>query len=291
MDSPDTHAHDSAHAHKHEEFSLPLFTVTVLLSLAGFTALLWLLAPQAVWHAQVAADWWKYLITFLSIHLLLAFIEYGFHRYVLHRPVVPFLRRFYRQHTLHHSLTRIGSRRTPGGKDLLCVENLYPMTEPHQGEAAFFPWYTFAVFTVVLTPLFVLLQWLMPSYPWFFGGLGAMTFSLVLYEVFHAIEHWPFEVWAPLVESKHFGWFWKHIYSFHLRHHAAIHSNESISGFFTLPVSDWVFGTAVFPKNLYKTGDKWEAENFTNPRPIFLIRWADRFADWVVSRRREKARA
>ena len=272
-----------------EEFSLPLFAFTVVASLLFCAGALWLCAPAAVWHVQMTARWWQYLVTFLALHLFMCFIEYVFHRYVLHKPVVPFLSRFYRQHTLHHSLTRIGSRRTPGGRELMCVENLYPITSPHQNEAAFFPWYTMVIFAVILAPFFALLQWLMPTMPWFAGGLLAITASLTLYEVFHAIEHWPFEVWAPLVESKRMGWLWKHIYSFHLRHHAAIHSNEAISGFFTLPVADWVFGTAVFPKDLYKNGEKWLEENFTNPRPIFLIRWVDRLTDWVVKRRRANA--
>jgi hemolysin III len=279
----------SSPAENFEEFSLPLFAFTVLASLAGLTLLLWLFAPAMVWHAQVASHWWQYLATFLLLHLFMCFVEYVFHRYVLHRPVVPFLSRFYRQHTHHHNLTRIGSRRTPGGRELVCVENRYPITEPEQGEASFFPWYTMLIFAFILTPLFALLQWLVPSWPWFAGGLGALTLSLSLYEVFHAIEHWPFEVWAPLVESRRLGWFWKHIYSFHLRHHAAIHSNEAISGFFTLPVADWVFGTAVFPKDLYRNGEKWLEENFANPRPIWLIRLTDRFVDWLVKRRREKS--
>ena len=189
-----------------EEFSLPLFAFTVVASLLFCAGALWLCAPAAVWHVQMTARWWQYLVTFLALHLFMCFIEYVFHRYVLHKPVVPFLSRFYRQHTLHHSLTRIGSRRTPGGRELMCVENLYPITSPHQNEAAFFPWYTMVIFAVILAPFFALLQWLMPTMPWFAGGLLAITASLTLYEVFHAIEHWPFEVWAPLVESKRMGW-------------------------------------------------------------------------------------
>jgi len=273
-----------------EKFSLPLFLLTVSVSLAGLVGLVWLLAPQAVWQAQIAFPVWPFIGAFLAVHLLTCLFEYFFHRYVLHRPVVGFLSRFYKQHTLHHNLTRIGRRRTPGGREVPFVENIYPVTTPEQGEASFFPWYTLLAFAAFLTPVFALLQWLMPTWPWFFAGYGALAFALALYEVFHAIEHWAFERWAPLIESKSFGWLWRRVYSFHLRHHAMIDSNEGISGFFTLPVFDWVFGTAVMPKTLFIHGSEWDASEFTRPRPYAFIRWCDERADAIVKGRRDRAR-
>jgi hypothetical protein len=32
-----------------------------------------------------------------------------------------------------------------------------------------------------------LLQWLLPSFPWFFAGVSALAASLMLYEILHAI--------------------------------------------------------------------------------------------------------
>lgn len=273
-----------------EEFSLPLFLFTIAASLAGLAGLVWLLAPDAVWAAQVGAAWWKYLLLFPLFKLGTCFLEFFFHRYVLHKPVLPFLSYFYRQHTHHHNLTRIGSRRTPSGRELLCVENKYPIVEDEQKEASFFPWYTTGIFAAIFTPALMLLQWLAPSWPWFLCGYGALAAAITLYEIFHAIEHWPFEKWVPFVESRRFGWLGRRVYGFHLRHHAAIHSNEAISGFFTLPIADWCFGTAVFPRSLYKDGEAWCAEHFTTPRPVFLIRWLDQWTDaWVQWRRRRAA--
>lgn len=272
-----------------EKFSLPLFLFTVATSLAGLVLLLWFAAPRAVWHAQLGAAWWQFTAAFLAIHLLNCLIEYIFHRYVLHKPVVPFLSRFYRQHTLHHSLTRIGKRYTSAGREVPFVENIYPVTEPEQGEASFFPWYTLAVFAAIFTPLLATLQWLAPAFPWFFAGFGALAFSLALYEIFHAIEHWSFERWAPLIEHRQFGGLWRKVYSFHLRHHAVIDCNEAISGFFTLPVFDWVFGTFVLPKTLYADGSEWTATEFTSPRPVALIRWCDARTDELVKNRRKQA--
>ena len=276
--------------HVEERFSLPLFLFTVTASLIVLLGLLWLIAPAAVWQAQTTAAGWRLAVAFLAIHLVTCLIEYVFHRYVLHKPVVPFLSRFYRQHTLHHSLTRIGKRYTAAGRAVPFVENIYPVTEPEQGEASFFPWYTLVVFAGILTPLLALLHWLAPAFPWFFAGYAALAFALALYEIFHAIEHWPFERWAPLIEHRRFGWFWRKVYSFHLRHHAVIDCNEAISGFFTLPVFDWLFGTFVLPKSLYVDGSEWNPAEFTSPRPVALIRWCDAWTDALVQRRRTAAR-
>jgi hemolysin III len=282
---------DPEHVKVEEQFSLPLFLFTIAATFVGLAGLFWLVAPAAIWHAQVAFTPLAFAIAFLSISMFNCFVEYGFHRYVLHKPVASFLSRFYRQHTLHHSLTRIGRRRTPGGRDVPFVENIYPVTEPEQGEASFFPWYTLTVFVIVLCPLLAVLQWLTPGIPWFLGGLSATAFSLTLYEVFHAIEHWAFERWAPLIEHKQMGWFWRKVYSFHLRHHAVIDCNEAISGFFTLPVADWVFGTFLLPKSLYVDGSEWKPEEFVSPRPYAPIRWLDRKTDELVQKRREQERA
>lgn len=274
-----------------EHFSLPLFIVTVLASLAALIVLLRLLAPASLWEAQWNAPWWSYLLAFLAIKVVNAFFEFFFHRYILHKPVVGFLSRFYRQHTLHHSLTRITRRRTPGGRELPYVENIYPITEPHQHEASFFPWYTLIAFGAFMTPLFIVLHWIAPGIPWFVAGYAALAASLILYEVFHAIEHWDFEKWAPLVEAPRTGRLWRHIYSFHLRHHAVIDCNEAISGFFTFPLPDLVFGTWINPKTLYVDGGDWEPHEFRSPRPCAFIRWCDAFADRVVQARRARARA
>ena len=280
-----------SHAPVVEEFSLPLFLLTVAVSLAGLAALVWLIAPEQVWREQVSAGPVHFVEAFLAITLLNCFIEFVFHRYVLHKPVVPFLSQFYRQHTLHHNLTRIGRRRTPGGREVPFVENIYPITRTEQGEASFFPWYTLAIFAAIVTPLLAACQWLAPALPWFFSGYAALASSLFVYEMFHAIEHWSFEKWGPLIEHARTGWFWRKVYSFHLRHHAVIDCNEAISGFLTLPVADWALGTFVLPKSLYVDGQEWQAAEFASPRPCALVRWCDAKSDAIVKHRRDLAKA
>jgi hemolysin III len=267
-------------------FSLPVFTLTVFAAFFGLVVVLRLLAPQAVWHAQVAARFWQYVVALLAIELVDCFIEYFFHRYLLHQPPLPLLSYFYRQHTKHHALTRIVRRRLPGGREIPFVENRYPITRPEQREASFFPWYSLPVFALLMTPLLALLQWMLPSFPWFLSGYGALALSLSLYEVLHAIEHLAFESWAPLIESRRWGWLWRRAYSFHLRHHAVIDCNESISGFFALPVADWVFGTCAMPKTLYADGEEWQPSHFQRPRPRWIIRACDRAVSAMAQRRR-----
>ena len=270
---------------EHPPFSLPIFLATVLCSLAVVLGLL-RLAFHGTWDAQILPPLWKGIVAFLAISLVNCFVEYFFHRYVLHKPAVPFLRRFYRQHTLHHALTRIARRQTRDGRGLMFIENKYPILEPEQHEASFFPWYTLFVFAGVLTPLLATLQWAFPSFPWFFAGFAALASSLSIYEIVHAIEHWSLDVWEPLILSRRWGFFWRPAYSFHLRHHAVIDCNESISGFFCLPIADWVFGTCLMPRSIYCDGDEWTAAEFVSPTPIWPIRLLDKAAEISVQKHR-----
>lgn len=271
-----------------ERFSLGLFFVTVAVTLTALAAALRFLAPEW-WGLQLSSPWWALVAVFLGVSLFNCFFEFFFHRYVLHRHVIPGLGRLCRQHTLHHALTRVSRRPSRDGRGLLFVENKFPIVEPEQGEGSFFPWYSLAAFAAMLTPGFLLLQHVLPAFPWFFGGIAALVSSLLLYELLHAINHWPFERWAPLVENARWGWFWRPVYSFHLRHHAVIDCNESVSGFFGLPVADWTFRTCVIPPTIYADGEAWKPENFTAPRPRGVIRWLDRVSARLIAARRKRA--
>jgi hemolysin III len=273
-----------------ETFSIPLFALTVVTTLLFLFAGLRFIAPE-VWTAQLQTTATGAVLAFLAISLVNCFVEYFFHRYVLHTTALRFLRRLYRQHTLHHALTRITRKPGRDGRGIWFVENRFPITEPEQGEASFFPWYSLGIFALVLTPLLALLQWLVPGWPWFLAGFTALASSLTLYEVLHAINHWPFERWEPLLRHPRWGRFWRTAYGFHLRHHAVINCNESISGFFGLPVADWVFGTCVVPQSIYADGEQAEPENFSSPRPRWLIRQLDAWAKTMLERRRRRVSA
>ncbi len=274
-----------ASAPDHPPFSLWLFIATVAASLAVLLIGLRYLAP-GIWDEQMLAPFWKAAAAFLALSLVNCFIEYVFHRYVLHKPAIPFLSRFYRQHTLHHALTRIARKQTRDGRGLMFIENKYPILDEDQHEASFFPWYTLLTFAAILLPFLSFLQWAAPSFPWFLAGFAALASSLSIYEIVHAIEHWSLDTWEPMIESKAWGWFFRPAYSFHLRHHAVIDCNESISGFFCLPLADWVFGTCLMPRSIYADGDEWKAIEFESPKPVWLIRTLDQAADRSVQSHR-----
>ena len=271
-----------------EEFSLPLFVLTVLVTFAGLLATLRLAWPK-VWTEQLLASFPRSVVAFLAVSLVNCFVEYFFHRFVLHTPAIRLLRHFYRQHTLHHALTHIARRRTKDGRGILFIENRFPIVSPVQGEASFFPWYSLAIFAVILSPLLALLQLALPSFPWFLSGYAALAVSLSLYEILHAIDHWPFEKWEPLIKHPRWGRFWQKVYGFHLRHHAVTDCNESISGFFGLPLADWAFGTCVVPQTVYSDGEEWTPDKFRSPEPRKFIRLLDAWAFRAVERRRPRA--
>ncbi|MEN9621970.1 MAG: hypothetical protein RLZZ67_404 [Candidatus Parcubacteria bacterium] len=274
------HTHED---HAEERFSVWFFAIVIVSSLALLCLSVAFLAPNIL-RNELHAGWKSFVIIFLFVHLAMSFVEFFFHRYVLHAPVVPFLAHFYKQHTLHHNLTRVALPRTSN-----IVTNEYPILVEEQHEASFFPWYSLLVFAGITTPFFVLVHYLVPSAPIFMAGYLAIAWSLVLYELLHALEHKSVESWKPLLEHPHLGGVWKVIYGFHLRHHADIRSNESISGFFGLPVPDFVFGTWVNPDTLYEHQTVVEKKEFESPRPGFFIRWLDRYTEAAIQKRRSRA--
>ena len=278
-----------------EKFSLLLFFATVVLTLAGLCGILVLVVPS-VWRTQISASWGALAGVFLVTHFAAAFVEFFFHRYVLHAPLVPFLSYFYRQHTLHHALTRVSYRRTGSSRgELPClveVENRYPIVESKQHEASFFPWYSLAVFSLLGSLVFAPLQWLMPQTPVFLGGYVGIAWSLTLYELIHAAEHLPPEWWNRRLEHPARGRFWRRVYAFHIRHHADIRCNEAISGVFGLPLVDLLFGTYLNMENVYPHGRPVDLREFASPQPRFgFIRWLDRAAEKSIQRRREGRRS
>jgi len=293
---------DHTHGGKHEEkFSPWLFIATVILSLAAMFSVLAFVFPS-LWASQLAAGWLPFVIVFVAVHATAGVFEYFFHRYILHAPLLPMLSYFYKQHTLHHALTHIGYHRSkisntdvPGLIDNdqeHIARNTFPIEEKKQHEASYFPWYSLLVFSLVVTPLLALGQWLFPAAPMFLAGYLAVAWSMALYELIHAVEHWPQDTWDRLIEHPRFGKLWRKAYAFHLRHHADIRCNEGISGIFGLPLVDFVLGTYVDPETLYTHGSKIDANEFVSPRPRFaFIRWLDRRADEAVKNRRAARRA
>jgi hemolysin III len=292
MSSASTRSSVQQSPSKDPPFSPALFIFTILASLAVLIGALILIAP-GVWQAQLSASFLSFAAVFALTHAFGGLMEYFFHRYVLHAPLFDVLSYFYKQHTLHHALTRIVYRPSSTLHEtmptLVEVENRYPIVEEKQHEASFFPWYTLIVFGLLLTPLLALGQFLFPTAPFLLAGWTGLAFSMALYELVHAVEHWPEGRWHAMIARPNTGRFWRKAYAFHLRHHADIRCNEGISGVFGLPIYDFLFGTYVDPETLYLHGKETCPKQFVSPRPsFFLIRWLDTQAEKAVKTRREK---
>ncbi len=261
-------------------FSIWRFLLLVALQLTALFLAFRFLRPD-FWAGQIAAGLGAFVLVFLGVHLFICFFEWGFHRYVLHCTIHPWLAYFSRSHRNHHALTPIKFHPNEVGRDRL-VLNRYPIEEEEQYEDAAFPVYALLAFWVLFTPLLIGLQLLIPQAPIMLGGYAAIAWSMTGYEVFHAVEHFPYAWWKRAVEDPRVGGMWRALYGFHHFHHANILANEAISGFFGFPVADWCFGTYHQPKELLLEGRLATAKDFKVQPPWPFVRSID---DWA--RRRE----
>ncbi|HSQ59928.1 MAG TPA: hypothetical protein VLT84_05805 [Acidobacteriota bacterium] len=109
------------------------------------------MAPDT-WSRQMAAGPGAFALVFVAMQMFNCFFEWGFHRYVLHARVHPWLSTFSQGHRHHHSLTPIQIRSSEAGPGRIIL-NQYPITEAHQHEDSAFPWYAMAAFWLLFTPV------------------------------------------------------------------------------------------------------------------------------------------
>jgi hemolysin III len=256
------------------------FAVTVTQIIVWFSLLYWPLKQiwPDIWERQLGAGFGKIILVILATHLVLCFFEFFFHRYVLHSVTLSFLAVFAKKHRHHHGLTHVVEVHSPDTGEVT-VRNKYPIVEPEQHESAAFPIYALVSFWAVFSPAILLSQWLMPHVPIVVGGYLGVAWSYFLYETWHAIEHLSYEeVWGPLTKGR-LGKFFRPIYGFHLMHHYNPKSNEAISGFFGLPLADWLLGTFRIPKVLPLHGEAPDPSLSKPVKPMFLVRWMDTLSD------------
>ncbi|HEY2954383.1 MAG TPA: hypothetical protein VGK89_03930 [Candidatus Eisenbacteria bacterium] len=230
-----------------------------------------------LWARQLHGGMAAFVSVFLAFHLFLCFFEWIFHRYVLHGVTTRRLKGFAREHRHHHSLTPIRLKPVAEGSDRFIL-NEYPITQETQYPSSAFPAYALVAFWAFFTPLLIGLQVLVPGLPVMLAGYAAIAWSMTLYEILHAIDHWPYEWWRKATEHPQLGAFWRLLYGFHHMHHANVGCNEAIGGFFGLPIADWCFGTYHQPKELLLEGRKATAKDFAIPAPRGFVRWLDRWA-------------
>lgn len=261
-----------------EKLSLTSFAFAVSATAIIYILTLMLVCPN-LFARQFEKGLWPLVWVALAFHFFLGGFEFFFHRYVLHSIVFQWLKKFYKDHTLHHALTSIFRKKTSpdDGKPGNVVSH-YEIKNEKQYESSFFPYWGLAGFAGFFSLLTVPLQWLMPNIPILIGSFVAMTFSYCLYELLHALEHVPYpSFWKKFVESPRFGAIGKKVYGFHAAHHANVMCNMAISGVFGLPVFDWLFGTYKQPDTLLLDGTLATEEDFSAPEPSRFIRWLDHY--------------
>ncbi len=220
---------------KHGKF-LTLYLIQFLAAQAGFIS-----AGVGVgittYDVQFHSAWYNYVGWFLGGHLFLSKFEWFYHRYLLHTVIWRWLRSQCDTHTHHHDLT-----------DVTTIKNEYEIEHSHQNESATFPVYALGLFCLIFTVIFFLpLQIIFPGSPVLISCNCSVTFSLVLYEVYHAAMHLSYErYWKKWVERFHLI---RQLYGFHLMHHANMRINQAIGGFFFLPIWDWAYGTYFVPSD------------------------------------------
>lgn len=256
-----------------EKFSVLSFAVTITLTLVPVFYILSFITPFAVWESQWNARWYQYLVIFLIAQFVNCFVEWAFHRYMLHAPVFPLCSKLYRSHHHIHHLkhTNVVPIRGKWKSD-------YPIEREEQHESSFFPWYSLLGFLSFAAPFACLFQWIFPTEPVLLMVIVSTVWSLVSYELIHAAWHWPAERWRYILSK--YGKVAEIAYSFHLVHHAHLKTNEAISGWvFGLPLADWLLGTYKTCKVLFLNGAPVLQEDLVIPKPRNIVKLLDTFAE------------
>ncbi len=260
-----------------EKFSPWRFLLVITAIFSAVLILMRLVLSDSLWGVQVHASVARYAIVFLTSQLINCFAEWFFHRYMLHAPLIPGFNRFFKQHhDIHHRLTSVQA--VP--KDApVSWKNRYPIIEPRQYEASYFPWYSYLGFLAVLAPFAILGQLAFPGWPILLVAVISVGWSLCMYELIHAVEHLKMSFWESVFKVT--GTIGEKIYAFHVVHHAHIKCNEAVSGFLCgIPVADIFFGTLKVPKILFRDGARVVPPDLVIPRPWFpLLRFFDRKAE------------
>lgn len=270
------------HTGEENKFSPTLFIITIVLTFGAVIGLMSVTVPERIWHVQWESSPWRHLVVFLIGQFFGSFIEWGFHRYMLHKYVFPgSYRLFVQHHRRHHgALTPITDRND-------VWENRYPITEPSQYEASFFPWFSYLGFLVFAAPFAILAQWVWQDYPVLVMTTVSVGWSLTVYEFLHAMEHFPMSFWKKVFEIFPFA---RRLYSFHAGHHVLrwmTHHNMAISGFVCgIPLADIVLGTFRLPQGRLDHGTEVVDEDVDPHPPNLAVRILDGIAEAIIKLRK-----
>lgn len=261
------------------------FTAFIALQLAVLLACIrYFFRPT--WNQNLSSGVWAIIATCVVCNLVFCFGEYLFHRYILHIETVRFLRPLCSSHLLHHKLTFIKFDDVDKK-----VRSAYPIDNVERDDQSTFPPWALIVFFAFFTPFFAPMAFSFPNLPILIGGYAAIAIAYFLYETIHAVNHMSYEDWwKPRIEGRLFGRVWRHMYGFHLAHHANYKCNLNIAGFFGIPLGDLIFGTYKQPDPLLLDGTPATKEVARKliPQPRWPISWLDGVAfrrrRWMTKR-------
>jgi hemolysin III len=291
----------SYHDRKHDPpFSPWKFSVTLTFWFVSYIVILAKFFPK-IWEIQLFASGKSLRWTIVAFVGLNCFMEWGFHRYVLHSPLLSYLinkipvlrwilwpirvlfdRLYNRHHEVHHPLTLVAERKGPSNGPSRVNHNIYPIKEKWQHKASYFPWFTFSGFGIFQLIVFIPAQRYWPHAPIFLGGILSLGTSLFLYEIRHAIDHWPEPKLQPIFNIWFIGARLQEFYKIHLGHHAVIKMNMNISGFFLFPFADLLLLTYKKVNTFYKNGEPVTDGSFEAPRPWWFVCLLDKLAEKAV---------
>lgn len=214
-------------------------------------------------HPLNDVPWYTYVGWFVGARFVISGFEWFYHRYVLHMVVIfwKVLISQTRTHGIHHGLTNVTTR--------MCE---FPIEHSGQIESSTFPFYAPSAFSAFFALSIVPLQMVFPGSPVAVSCFAAVTFSLILYETYHAAMHLEYERWwSKGVERYPFVY---KVYCFHFVHHYRPGCNLAIGGFsFVIWLWDWLMGTLWTPLSLDFT------QPFNGPGKAPKPRWLTRVLD------------
>ena len=186
----------------------------------------------------------EWLLFFLFL-LVANFVEWGFHRYPMHRPMhfPPGVRMLYMNHTLIHHRA--------------FLHNTMPLRNSRELGLVLMPWYTMLMVLALGLPV-ALIGWLLGG-PAVFGIFYVMaTCYYLAYEVLHALYHTTDETQRRLRLKDN------RLFQFLRAHHAHHHRLDRMSKVnfnVTFPLADTVMGTREPPDltaDAVATAESWQ---------------------------------
>jgi hypothetical protein len=166
-------------------------------------------------------QWHYYLlwnaVAFPIAFLFNSFIEWGAHRFVMHKPYIKY---GYLHTTSHHRV--FGHDHTYHAQTLQMLEH-----------GIGFSWREYVIFPVSCTFLYLPLQFLLHR-PIYFGCLASVFMGLILFDILHRRFHNPRNTWFQ--RTRYFLFLKEH----HRLHHKDMSKNFNVNFF---PIADWVMRT------------------------------------------------